>query len=93
MRSAMPAYDWSCLACGQVNTAGIAACAQCACPALAKTHQIAEFRARHVQAGGEVRAGAALFPEPGELSEWRLLLFPLGLLLGYVPRVKQRDRQ
>ena len=40
----MPAYAWSCLACGQSNPAQVAVCSHCGCPAQATYRQIEAAR-------------------------------------------------
>ena len=56
----MPAYRWTCTACGDSNAASALACEACACPALASARDIATHRTSYVERGGVLQGDAAL---------------------------------
>src|SRR5450432_3896570 len=82
----MPAYVWSCLACGVANPAGEGACASCGCSAQATLAQLERFRTSFLARGGELSPAATHLHEPPELSAAEVLLPLLNLVtLGWLP--------
>lgn len=59
----MPAYDWTCSACGSENSSASDICLKCTCPANASFQQISEYRKFYVSQGGEVLPSAAKLSE------------------------------
>lgn len=62
----MPAYQWTCLACGHSNEPGGHACVDCACAAEASRNEITRHRDGYQARGGRILPGAAKLPEPDD---------------------------
>ena len=81
----MPAYRWTCLACGSTNAPRSSACDACGCPARARTADIERCRDRFVASGGRLQ-GAAAEAVVADLSAFDVLVRPtlpvLALLFG-----------
>jgi len=90
----VPAYVWSCLACGTANQPSVLVCQACSCPAEAKYREIEHFRETYELGGGTPLAGAAHLRE----ADWPAgLLFVYGVLavvlLGAWPFTSSRARK
>jgi|KBSMisStaDraftv2_1062788.scaffolds.fasta_scaffold02740_11 hypothetical protein len=79
----MPAYAWTCFACGASNSPGPAPCPGCACPASASVADLLRHRKAFQSAGGVLSPKATHLHEPPELWGLRLLLVPLSALLWF----------
>ncbi len=81
----MPAYAWTCLACGQSNAAAAESCGQCACSATPTSREINAARQRFTDRGGELQ-GDALIATRRELTRLEACLILLAPWIGYWPR-------
>ena len=86
----MPAYQWSCFACGSSNPPQNALCDACQCPASCNSKAIAEYRRNFVAAGGKVGPAAAPIGDGVDFSPlgsfFKMLAFlPLLLITGWWP--------
>jgi hypothetical protein len=79
----VPAYDWTCLACGRGNPPSAASCGSCSCPAAASVSVLLRHREAFELAGGVLSPNATRLHEPPELWGLRLLLAPLVALLWF----------
>ena len=87
----MKRYPWSCLACGARNDAVADACHRCDCPAQPTYKQIALHRHRLLDSGLTLEPGAAQLAEPIDPEfATKVLLIPLGLVLGIWPFSKKK---
>jgi hypothetical protein len=89
----MPTYVWSCAACGNPNAPAASRCAVCDCPAIATSGQIAQYRNRFRDSGGDVLPAAADLGEraPGSIGATEVLLDPMFMLLfGFAPSTLKR---
>ena len=64
----MPAYVWSCLACGKKNDPGSERCSICSCPSNAAFKEIAKCREEHVARGGVILPSAGSFPDEDDYA-------------------------
>lgn len=81
----MPAYRWTCHACGDANPGDATACAACRCPASATAATIAAHRAAFLASGGRLQA-AVVLPSGTDLSAFDVLVRPLlYVLTGWWP--------
>jgi len=60
----MPAYAWTCLACGQSNAAAAESCGQCACSATPTSREINTARQRFTDRGGALQGDALMAARP-----------------------------
>ena len=82
----MPAYRWTCHACGDSNPRDAHACTACECPAEATSASIAAHRSAFLAAGGALK-GAVAEPVDMDLTAFDILVRPvLFLLFGWWPR-------
>lgn len=85
----MPAYVWTCAACGHANPAGIETCPVCACAATASFRDIEQARERYQSGGGEILPGAAVLREDGHWAVPKAMLkifgMGIGMLVGWWP--------
>lgn len=77
----MPAYAWTCLACGQSNAAAAESCGQCACSATPTSREINAARERFTDRGGALQ-GDALMATRSDLTGGEVVLILCQLLLG-----------
>ena len=77
----MPAYAWTCLACGQSNAAPAECCGQCACSAAPTTTQIESARQRFIAHGGALQ-GDALMASRSDLTGGEVASIFFQFLLG-----------
>ena len=81
----MPAYDWSCLACGRSNAAAESLCLVCGCPSRCTLRDVERHRARHESYGGVVGPSAGLLRDVEDEVGLKGLLRVAGVLLGILP--------
>jgi hypothetical protein len=77
----MPAYIWSCLACGNENAQDIHECATCACPSNATFKEIVKSREEFVARGGIVLASAGTLPNEGDYAIMEGIVKGIGKLM------------
>ena len=81
----IPAYNWCCLSCGEVNAKGSIACLTCNCPAAASVSELVEHRKQFIASGGVLKPGATTLHEPPEVSATEIVGFTTAVLLGFLP--------
>lgn len=81
----MPAYRWSCPACGSSNSSDTSQCATCCCPASFRATDVENFRREFMAQGGSVGPAAAPTLDANDISMFRVLLSLPLLLLGWWP--------
>jgi hypothetical protein len=65
-------------------------CHRCSCPAQATLKQIQQHRSSFLESGEKLSLAAAQSPEPVDMEiVARVLLIPLGLVLGFWPFAKR----
>ena len=80
----MPAYAWTCSACGHANAAMDETCPMCRCSAVAGFREIEAARKRHESAGGAVLPGAALFADQEDRALFWNLFAPTLKVLAWI---------
>ena len=78
----MPAYRWTCPACGHANDAGAPRCTSCQCPAAFSARDVDHHRRLFVEGGGTVEPGAAVLMEKKDFAIFQTLFAVPLLFLG-----------
>jgi hypothetical protein len=70
----MELSTWSCLACGNSNSAKNTGCLHCHCPAQCTVNSIEDHRTRYLKSGRLLGPQAGLFREPTDSDGLKLVL-------------------